>query len=103
MLGVWGVLARTASASPRLVEDGFECRVLSREGTPCWTLADCVGATVSLVALSPHSVVSASGMRWNLDHARFQALDDLGVSNVVVDADSGVRCDEGCLAAFLFK
>ncbi len=99
MLGVWGVLARTASASPRLVEDGFECRVLSREGTPCWTLADCVGATVSLVALSPHSVVSASGMRWNLDHARFQALDDLGVSNRVAAADACVRCHEGVLAA----
>ncbi len=98
MLGVWGVLAHFAAASPRLVEDGFECRVLSPEGTPSWELTDRVGATVSLVALSPEASVSACGMRWNLDHARLGLLDDLGVSNRATEADACVRCHGGVLA-----
>ena len=42
-------------------------------------------------------------MRWELDGKVMDPLDDLGVSNVIVDADSGVRCHEGCVAAFLFN
>lgn len=103
MLGVWGLMARNADAAPRLVEDGFVCRILAREGEPVWELEDTCGATVSVVALSPHTVASEQGMRWNLDHKELELLSDMGVSNRVVDSHALITCHTGVIAVFVCK
>jgi thiamine pyrophosphokinase len=101
-MAVFGVLSRSAADSPILAEDGFECRILSPEGTPTWALpSDAVGSTFSFVALSDGTVVSEVGLRWELDHLRTDALADRGVSNVVMAPDAHITCHAGTLAAFL--
>jgi thiamine pyrophosphokinase len=100
-LGVWGVLASCRQDAPSIAEDGYSCRVLSSEGDDSWYLEDCVGSTVSLVALSSDTVASARGMHWNLDHAPLVPLGDMGVSNVVDEALAELRCHAGLLAVFL--
>ncbi|MBR3157988.1 MAG: thiamine diphosphokinase [Atopobiaceae bacterium] len=99
-LGVWGVLARHADAAPRVVEDGFECRILCREGTPVWCRPAGVGQTVSAIALVGDAVVSERGFRWTLDHDRLPPLSDLGLSNKVVSDECAVECHRGTLAVF---
>lgn len=98
MLAVWGVLARHASAAPRLVEDDFVCRILSREGVPVWRRPAPVGSTVSAIPLVGDAVVSEHGLRWSLDHERLAPLADRGVSNKVVSDDCVVTCHAGVLA-----
>lgn len=102
-LGVWGLLARHADIAPRLVEDGFECRVLSPGGEPSWELADRVGTTFSAIALAPDTVASEKGMRWELNRAPLEPLDDVGVSNRIVDERARVICHAGVLAAFVLR
>ena len=101
-LAVFGVLAANGDLAPVLVEDAFECRVLSPRGRMSWRLGpDAEGRGFSFVALADGTVVSERGMRWELDHFRVDALRDRGISNVVVAPDAGVTCHEGILAAFL--
>ena len=100
MLGVWGVLARHADAAPRMVEDGFECRILSREGEPTWQRPGKVGDTVSAIALLGEAQVSETGFRWELDHATLAPLSDLGISNKVTCDECAVTCHSGILAVF---
>lgn len=102
-LGVWGVLARNADVWPTLVEDDFTCRVLSDQGRDSWQLKDREDATFSAVALAPGTVVSLSGMRWNLDRREFVVLSDMGVSNRIVGSLATVTCHAGILAAFLLE
>lgn len=99
-LGVWGVLARFAALAPRVVEDAYECRILSREGVHSWRFCGEIGATVSAISLAPHTVASERGMRWELDHEELELLGDLGISNRVVAEEAEVRCHAGVLAAF---
>ncbi len=101
-LAVVGQLASAADARPRLVEDGFECRVLSPTGRPSWELGpEAQGRTLSAIALSPGCVLSERGLRWELDHRALPLLGDEGVSNVVCVPDASVTCHEGVLAVFL--
>lgn len=103
-LAVFGVLAANADLAPRLVEDAFECRVLSPRGRGRWELGEGhVGRHFSFVALADGSVVSERGMRWDLDRFRVDALRDRGISNVVDAPDASVTCHEGILAAFLMS
>ena len=102
-LAVWGVLARNARFSPRVVEDGFECRVLATEGAPSWRSLGTVGMTVSLISLTNGTVASARGLRWELDRAQLALLSDMGVSNEVVYEDCEVECHAGALAVFVPK
>lgn len=101
-LAVYGVLADNADLSPRLVEDGFECRVLSPAGTRSWELGEgAVGREFSFVALQDGTRVSERGLRWELDDYRVDALRDRGISNVIDATKATVCCHEGILAAFL--
>ena len=103
-LAVMGLLARNADASPRVVEDDLECRVLSPQGAPSWSVGaqeGAVGATLSVIALGGTAMVTERGLRWELDHRELAPLDDLGVSNVVCSSDAQVVCDEGVAAVFL--
>lgn len=103
-LGVIGQLLAAADASPRLVEDGFELRVLSTVGTSLWKLPpDAEGATLSVIALSEGCVVSERGMRWNLDRRRLQTLGDEGISNIVASPCAEVECHGGACAVYLHR
>ena len=99
-LAVLGLLAAHADASPRVVEDGVEYRVLSPVGMPSWQMA-MPGATFSAIALKEGTVISETGARWELDHQPMTVLGDLGISNVVGPDGATVTCHEGAVAVFL--
>lgn len=98
MLGVWGLLAQNHDMAPHLVEDGFECRVLSPLGEDTWELTRLEGSVVSAIALAPQTVATEEGMRWNLHEEPLELLSDRGMSNRVTEARASVRCDSGVLA-----
>lgn len=103
-LAVFGVLASNADLAPRLVEDAFECRILSPRGRETWELGTrAQGHHFSFVALADSSVVSIRGARWNLDHFHVDALRDRGISNVIDEPDAAYTCHEGIIAAFLIR
>lgn len=101
-LAVVGQLALARAASARLVEDGFEMRVVSAGGTCSWRLgAEAVGRTFSAVAVAPGTRVDERGMRWELSDKPMELLGDLGISNVVTSPEAEVACRAGAVAAFL--
>lgn len=105
-LGVLGCLAAAADCAPRVVEDGFECRLLCPEGADGWKVgatAQRLGATFSALPLVAATVVSETGMHWNLERRSLPLLADEGLSNVVEDTEAAVTCHEGLLAAFLLE
>lgn len=103
-LAVFGVLASNADIAPVLEEDAFSCRILSPVGRVSWAFdEDCVGSHFSFVALADASLVSETGMRWELDHFRVDALRDRGISNVIDAAGATIECHAGILAAFLIR
>lgn len=101
MLGVFGLLARSADVWAQLVEDDFVCRVLSPLGRNEWRIDDRVGDTLSVVALAPDTRVSESGMRWNLEECVLDVLDDVGISNRIVSSEACVCCRCGVALVFL--
>ena len=90
-LGVWGVLAEHAKACPRLVEDDFECRILSPVGEASWSMQGEAGTIVSAIALAPHTVASERGLHWELEGTELGLLDD----------HACVVCESGTLAVFV--
>lgn len=101
-LAVVGQLADAGCASARLVEDGFEMRVVSAAGESRWELGpEAVGRTFSAIAVAPGTRVDERGMRWELTDKPMGLLGDLGVSNVVTAPDAAVTCRSGAVAAFL--
>lgn len=105
-LGVWGNLTQFVWAHPHIVEDSgqqrWECRLLSPEGRASWDLTSHgLGKTVSVVALAPDTVVSETGMRWNVDHKNFELLADVGISNEIADEHARISCHQGMLACFV--
>lgn len=103
-LAVFGVLASNADLAPVLVEDAFECRILSPRGSASWQFAAGEqGSRFSFVALADGTVVSEAGMRWNLDRFRVDALRDRGISNVIDEPGAIITCHEGIAAAFLIR
>ena len=99
LLGVLGRLA--AWEGPvELAEDGMRGRVL-RAGE-AWEIEGAAGAAFSVVPLSPGTVLSERGMRWELDRAPVALLSDLGISNVVEAPRAEVSCHEGCAVVYLF-
>jgi len=102
-LAVFGVLARHVELWPRVVEDGFECRVLGPRGRRSWELpATACGKTFSAIALAPGTELGLEGFAWDYERTELGMLDDRGVSNVVRGASARLRCHGGCVAAFLF-
>lgn len=105
-LGVLGCLAAAADAAPRVIEDGYECRLLSPEGAARWDVGLDPGsqaATFSALPLVEGTVVSERGMHWSLDERALPLLSDEGVSNIVEHTDACVICHRGLLAAFLLS
>ena len=103
-LAVVGQLAGAGFAGARLVEDGFEMRIVSAEGERAWRLGPAaVGHTFSAIAVAPGTRVDERGMRWELEDKAMDLLGDLGVSNVVTSEDACVTCRTGAVAAFLLR
>lgn len=103
-LAVVGLLAQAPAAAARLVEDSFEMRVLTPQGTPAWELKDAApGQTFSVIALAPDTRVDIQGAKWPLNDYSLPLLADLGISNVVEQKGAKVTCKCGCLAVVLLK
>ena len=103
-LAVVGLLACSGAAVARIVEDGYEMRIVSAAGESCWRLGpDAVGATFSAVAVAPGTRVDERGMRWELEDKPMELLGDLGISNVVTGPGALVACRAGAVAAFLLR
>ncbi|MDO4403654.1 MAG: thiamine diphosphokinase [Atopobiaceae bacterium] len=103
-LAVLGCLLEARDAGPCVVEDEFECRILSPEGQACWRVGErdgATGATLSAIPLTTKTVFSEQGMRWNLDHRELPPLADEGISNIVMRSDACVTCHKGALAVYL--
>lgn len=101
-LAVVGQLAGAGCASARIVEDGYEMRIVSAAGERVWRLgAEAVGHTFSAVAVALGTCVDERGMQWELDDKPMGLLDDLGISNVVTSPEAKVVCRSGAVAAFL--
>ena len=101
-LAVVGLLALSRASSARLVEDGYEMRIVSASGERAWKLGErALGRTFSAVAVAPDTVVSERGMQWELTDKPMELLGDLGISNVVTSAGAEVSCASGAVAAFL--
>lgn len=95
-LGALGVLARTAGLSVRIESQDATAHVLVPGSNPRLDLGTGEqGCTLSVVALLGPALLSEGGMRWNLDHAWLNPLDDLGVSNVVESACASVEVHDG--------
>jgi len=93
-LGVIGVLAGNADMMPELVEPSLNAWLLSEEGRRDVSLCG-VGATVSIVALTPVARVSAVGVRWPLVSADISYTTTLGISNVVVHDGARIEIEAG--------
>lgn len=103
-LAVVGQLAGADSACARLVEDGYEMRIVSAEGEASWRLGPgAVGRTFSAIAVAPGTRVDERGMRWELRDHPMELLGDLGMSNVVTSPEAEVVCRAGAVAAFLLR
>ena len=104
VVGLLAELAQEGAACARLVEDASELRILAPAGQAEWRLgADACGRTFSAVAVAPNTRIDEKGLKWELADKPMGLLDDLGISNVVVDADACVTCRSGAVAAFLLR
>lgn len=102
-LGVVGQLLANADATPRVVEDTVEYRVLAPAGCQSWEFgAEAEGATFSVVALHEGAVVSEAGARWELDHRALPLLGDVGISNIA-GTDTVVTCHAGAAVVYLYR
>ena len=93
-LGVIAVLRANAELAVRIVEPGFEAWLLSDAGTRI-IVVEGKERLLSLLALTPIADVSASGVRWPLDHRELTDRETRGVSNVVVAATAEVHVHRG--------
>ncbi|MBQ9057816.1 MAG: thiamine diphosphokinase [Atopobiaceae bacterium] len=101
-LGVLGLLCRWADHAPMVVEQGYQCLILSPDGRESWTMGEeARGRTFSAIPLTQASI-SIENMYWELDREVLPALSERGVSNWVTTGFARVSCHEGVLAAYLF-
>jgi len=76
------VVCSAADLRPHVIEPELEYWVLSREGRASLALSG-AGTTVSLIPFGGSVVVSATGMKWELDDAVLGPLSSRGLSNQI--------------------
>lgn len=99
-LCVWGDVARAAHLAPTLVGRGVEAHLLSSSGRSLLHLEG-RGSVVSVLPLLGDAIVSARGMRWELDHASIGPLSGHGLSNEVSAARGEIEVHDGVVAVVL--
>lgn len=100
-LGVLAAIAGAADLLPRIVEPHVRGWLLAEGGRRALALSG-AGATVSLVPFGGAATVSATGLRWPLDHAVLSPSSTLGISNVITSTH-GARVDLHSGAAYVFS
>lgn len=93
-LGVAAALVAASDLRPILVEPDLNGWILSDAGRTEVRLTG-PGATVSVVPITQTVRVSASGVRWPLEHADISYTDTVGISNVVLVAEALVSVESG--------
>lgn len=94
LLGVLGVCREHASLAIDLIDQTTKAQLISPDGRPSVTVLG-PGTVFSVIPLADGTVLSERGSHWELDHARLDALQDLGVSNRVAAAEATVTCHAG--------
>lgn len=103
-MGVVALMLRHASYCPRIVEDGFEMRVLGFRARQNWNFDEKdVGKTLSVIAMSPKTCVSERGFEWNLDHVDLEQWSDLGISNMISEKSAEIVCHNGRMLVYCMK
>ena len=93
-LSATGTVLSESGLTIDLVDPDMCGAVLDAEGR-CAVRLDPPGATFTLMSVDPEAVVSCSGARYALSHARLGALSSLGLSNVVAEDGARVTADRG--------
>jgi thiamine pyrophosphokinase len=95
-----GVLAAAADLRPQVIEPDLDVWILSSAGRSSLQLLG-AGATVSLIPIGVPAVVSAEGMRWDLDRVALDHTTSRGLSNRIA-SESGARISvsEGAILVF---
>jgi thiamine pyrophosphokinase len=100
-LAVLGACSEAASLRPCLISDEAAVVVCGAgQVLPIGALTG-TGHTVSVMALADGTVVSETGMAWELAEAALGTLDPRGVSKVVEDEDAAIRVHSGSAAVIV--
>lgn len=97
-LGVVGLLARLSTIAwrVRIVEDTFEARILSADTYAVWRLSEKdQGRTLSVLPLQEETVITETGMQWDLASRTLPLLSDEGISNVVQTDAAQIQSEKG--------
>ena len=80
----------------RIVEDTFEARILSADTYAVWRLSEKdQGRTLSVLPLQEETVITETGMKWDLTSRALPLLSDEGISNVVQTDTAQIHCEKG--------
>jgi thiamine pyrophosphokinase len=86
-LGTMAAMAEAYDLAPRLLEPKVRLWILTRGGRNSLDLAG-DGTSLSLFAFGGPVIVSATGVKWPLDRHKLVPNSTLGLSNVVLEADT---------------
>lgn len=93
-LAVIGSLAHHAGLRPVVAEPSLDGWILADRYRDKVRIVD-AGATFSVIPVLGEAVVSVSGARWPLEHARLAGLGSRGVSNVALAEGAAVQIHAG--------
>jgi thiamine pyrophosphokinase len=99
-LAALGVLVAAADLLPHVVETTGDMWVLAPEGRTSLELCG-AGAVISLLAFGGPTVVSASGVAWQLENAALEPASSQGLSNRIgAGGRAIIRASRGALLVF---
>lgn len=104
-LAALGTIARFSHLEPRIYENEMRVIFLDADNPELVIRIQKPGLDppFSVIALEGEAVVSETGTKWELDHARLRPLDPLGVSNHVSmsgEKEARIVVHEGTVAVF---
>lgn len=78
------------------MEDTFEARILLADTYAAWRLSEKDrGKTLSVLPLQEETVITETGMQWDLASRTLPLLSDEGISNVVQTDAAQIHCEKG--------